>query len=176
MNAIKHLKRVSPLAAVFVALAVVLALTPSAHAQSTLTGQLDSTGLAPGYSASAAPPAVSLQLDNEADFNQRWQRVTVTPSVFRFTRAGQVSCMRSPEFLPADQSAAIVLGGCLGYHAQWRQISVPGVGDAYVNVATGHYLSPPICLFTCDNRLLALNDSTARALGLPMLRWYFDVI
>jgi hypothetical protein len=45
MNAIKHLERVSPLAAVFVALAVVLALTPSAHAQSTATVKLTAVGL-----------------------------------------------------------------------------------------------------------------------------------
>jgi hypothetical protein len=72
MNAIKPRRRLCPLAIVFVALAVVLALTPSAHAQSSLATQLEPLVMWPGYAAKATPSGeVVVAPDNEADFTQR---------------------------------------------------------------------------------------------------------
>ena len=178
MNAIKYLRRLSPLAVTFVALAAVLALTPSAHAQSSQAGQLEAVGLAPGYSAKAiAPNFVSLEPTNPADFTQRWERVKVSTDTFRFTRFGFLNCIRVPAGLASSQIAAVERGNCSGTLAQWRRVGIAGAGDLYVNVATGHYLSPPICLFTCDNRVLALDKGTAEfGLGLPLLRWQFNLV
>ena len=54
-------------------------------------------------------------------------------------------------------------------------MSIPGVGDGYTNVATGHYLTPPLCLFTCDLRVRAQSrPDVENALGLDFIRWRLD--
>ena len=108
MNAIKSLRRVSPLAIIFVALAEDLALTPSAHAQSSLATQLEPLVMWPGYAAKATPTGeVVVAPDNDADFTQRWERVTVNSSTFRFSRFGFNSCIRVPAGLSPSLGAPV---------------------------------------------------------------------
>jgi hypothetical protein len=171
MTAIKHLRRISPLAAVFVALAVVLALTPSAHAQSTATVKLKATGLDPsGSLVAAATPRgeTTIELNSEPSFFQRWTRDSLSNGNSRFSRLGFLNaCMRIPDSLSPTTHGVIVLGSCSGTRAEWRRIN-----GNYINAATGHYMSPPLCLINpCDHRLQAFPAAAVPHVGASLMRW-----
>src|SRR5688572_28836463 len=99
MNAIDHLRRISPLALILVALAAVLALSPAAHAQSTQTVMLHPSGLDPSMSATARTDGtVGFAKTNKNDFRQRWlrEKISVSPAKYRFVSAVTNQCMRVP--------------------------------------------------------------------------------
>ncbi len=175
MNPINHLRRISPLAVIFVALAAVLALTPSAHAQSTATVKLQASGLDPSLSlVAAATPSggTTVELNNDASFFQRFTRQSVNSSVFRFSRLGVNVCLRVPDTLSPAADGNVVLGSCNGTRAQWRQVSTPGVGDVYTNVATVHHMSPPLCLINpCNRSIRAVPAASVPYIGATLMRW-----
>jgi hypothetical protein len=170
MNAINLFRRISPLAVMFVALAAVLALTPSAHAQSTATVKLQASGLDPSLSlVAAATPGgeTTVELNSEPSYFQRWARQSTSTGTYRFSRLGFNVCLRVPDGLSAATHGAVVLGNCSGTRAQWRRIN-----GNYINAATGHYMSPPLCLINpCDHRLQAFPAEDVPFVGASLMRW-----
>lgn len=156
----RHIKtKLSPLAILFVAIAAVLALSSTAHAQSTSTVQMKYSGSLTSEVGKAVTAlnggAAALQPSNTANFRQRWQRDNLGANVFRFSRFGfSNACMRVPNALAPSAGGGLELGSCSGTRAQWRREFAAGAGDMYVNVATNHVLSPEICIIgPCDNQL-----------------------
>jgi hypothetical protein len=168
MNTITHLRRISPLALILIALAAVLALTPAAHAQSTQSVQLKrDTGLA----ATALPDGtIGWAVDNNADFKQRWTKQLVSsPNIYRFSRAGFVNaCIKVPDNLSSNLSDTIKLGSCSGPRALWRESSAPGGKKIYRNPSTGHYMVPGICFGLCVEKMDAVDRQTVDAFGGPL--------
>ena len=100
-------------------------------------------GGVPGQQAvTALPTGPTVRPVNTADFRQHWDRGLVSTNVFRFQRQGFNACLRVPDNVAASQVAPIALASCSGTRAQWRWTSSPGIGDLYVNVATGHRMGP----------------------------------
>jgi hypothetical protein len=163
MNIKHQLRRLSPLAILLVAITAVLALSPSAHAQSTATVQMHAFGTGtPSLAARAEiDGTIRFKPDNNNDFRQRWNRETVQSGVFRFSRAGVLNaCMRPPTGLSPANSGPIVLGSCSGTAAQWSRVAVAGPGDYYVNRATGHHLATDLCISEfCSDQLFAMQSS-----------------
>jgi hypothetical protein len=170
MNTITHLRRISPLALILVALAAVLALTPAAHAQSTQTVQLKrDTGLA----ATALPDGtIGFAVDNNNDFKQKWTKTLVNSQTkeYRFSRFGFVNgCIKVPDNLSSQLSDTIKLGSCSGPRALWRETSAPGGKKVYRNPQTGHYMVPGICFGIpgCVEKMDAVDKQTVDAFGGP---------
>ncbi len=137
------LKRISPLAIIFVALAGILTFSSAANAQSTSRVQVKA-GTNPGLALTAN--GLRMVADNNNDFAQRWDREAVTSSTFRLVRGGTRSCLRVAAGASTTTSvASIVLGNCNGARAQWKRVGAPGVGDLLVNVETNHALIQRLC-------------------------------
>jgi hypothetical protein len=174
MNAINHLRRISPLALILVALAAVLALSPAAQAQSTQPVMLHPIGLDPSLSATARTDGtVGFAKTNKSDFRQRWQRekISVSPVRYRFVSAVTNQCMRVPTGLPANATNSVVLGSCSGLNAQWRPS-----GQRYI-AATGHYMAAGFCLGTpgCVERVDAMQPDFFTIFE-PLTRWSTEIL
>ena len=111
------LKRISPLAILFVAIAGILAFSSAANAQSTSRVQVKS-GTNPGLALTAN--GLRMVADNNNDFAQRWDREAVTSSTFRSSAAapaaacGSRPAPRAPPAWRASCSAAATARGRSG--------------------------------------------------------------
>jgi hypothetical protein len=174
MNAINHLRRISPLALVLVALAAVLALTPAAHAQSTQTVMLHPNAPDTSRAATARTDGtVGLVKANKNDFRQRWlrEKISVSPVKYRFVNAVTNQCMRVPTGLAINASDSVVLGSCSGLNAQWRPS-----GQRYI-AGTGHYMAAGFCLGTpgCVERIDAMQPDFLSIFE-PLTRWSVTIL
>jgi hypothetical protein len=152
-----------------------LAFSSTASAQSTTLGQLKSVVYASQQAVTALPAGPTVRPVNAADFKQHWDRDLVSPNVFRFQRQGFNACLRVPDNVAASQIAPITLASCSGTRAQWRRTSSPGVGDLYVNVATGHRMGPVFFVGdTVADKLTAYPGSIA--FNPPFLNWAFEAL
>jgi hypothetical protein len=168
--------RRSPILA-FAAAAVcgALALSSTASAQSTTLGQLKSVVYSGQQAVTALPTGPTVRPVNTADFRQHWDRGLVSTNVFRFQRQGFNACLRVPDNVAASQVAPIALASCSGTRAQWRRTSSPGLGDLYVNVATGHRMGPVFYVGdTVADKLTAYPGSIA--INPPFLNWTFEAL
>jgi hypothetical protein len=178
MNVIK--KRLSPLAIVFIAIAAVLALSSTANAQSTSTvlfkysGSLESEV---GKAVTASGSNATLQPANSLNFTQRWQRENAGTNEFRFNRAGFANaCLRVPSTMSSTDAGGVQIGSCSGTRAEWRRVFAAGAGDMYVNVATGHVLTPPICIIgPCSNQIGLLPRAIVGT-ATDVVRWTATVV
>jgi hypothetical protein len=179
MKLIKH--TLSPLAIVFIALAGVLALSSTANAQSTSTVQMKYSGTATSEVGKAVTAldtgGAGLQPLNTANFRQRWQRDNLGANVFRFDRAGfSNACLRVPNSLAPSAGGTIEVGSCSGTRAQWRRQFAAGAGDIYVNVGTGHVLSPELCIAgPCSGRIGVLPSSIVGG-ATDLFRWTTTIL
>ena len=167
INPIKTVRRISPLAIIFIALAAVLALHRRHTPRATWRLSSSRPDVA-GYAAKATASGEVVVAPRRADFTQRRTRhgcfdVPLQPG--RLQR-----CIRPPAGLSPD-SGAPVRSAAARYARPVARASTL-VGDGYTNVATGHYLTPPLCLFI-DPRVRAQAD-VENGLGLDLVRWRLD--
>ena len=168
------LHRLSPLAVVFVALAGVLALSSTANAQSTAPVQIKS--VAQSGAISNLPGGLAIAPDNNSDFRQRWDRELVSSGVFRFKLQGTNACLRVAAGVAPSALGGVALGSCSGTGAQWRRTASPGVGDFYVNVASGHAIAPDFCFGVCRGRVTAVPGDSIQFFEPRFLNWTFDAL
>jgi hypothetical protein len=172
------MRRIHVLLAAFASLCAVLALSSSANAQSVTLGQLKSVSTS-GNAVTALPTGVpAVRPDNDADFRQHWDRELVSTSVFRFSRQGFFNaCLRVPDTAKSTDFTAIAIGSCSGTRAQWRRTPAPGTGDYYVNVATAQVMAPDLCIFTCQDGLVAWPGPTSTYdSATPLMNWTFQAL
>ena len=152
------------------ALAAMLVLvTPAAHAQSTQTVQIKrmDTGLAASANTDGS---IGFATDNNGDFRQRFSKDKVSGNVFRLSRAGFNSCIR--DIGPGD----VKLGSCSGLAAQWMEFSYAG-GKLYQNMSSSRFLVPGFCFGLCPERMVVASQQDLNPWGgLTIARWTLDLL
>lgn len=163
-----------------------LSLTAAAQAQSPATVQIktsflrnpvDQLPLAIGLRADlAAVP----EADSDANFRQRWRRVTVAPDTYTFQSVlfSQGGCLKVPDATSSSSFLTpVILGSCSSPRARWHREFRGGPGDVLVNAdGTGHALSPSQCpLGACDPRVSLVPTPFIQDFA-PLIGWTFDFL
>jgi hypothetical protein len=163
-----------------IALFAAFALTSTAaHAQSTATVQIKPVGSAPQNAIGLLPDfSAVLQPDNDANFRQQWTRTTVATSTYTFESRLGTTCLKVRDTTSTSAFDTVALGNCNSARARWRRQSNPGTGDVLVNAATGHVLSPPLCLGDgpCDPRVRVFPGNLVPLPTDPFFNWGFNFL